>query len=155
MTSASERRIRPGHENTTPRTSDDFARCWKESAERQALLQDIEQYNQAHPLGGHDHAQFHQARKLEKSKNLRQKSPYTLSYWGQVKLCMWREVQRLKNDPSVPLVMLFVNFIEALIIASIFYNLPMNTASFFGRGGLLFMMVRSASSRHIDLATYD
>jgi hypothetical protein len=68
---------------------------------------------------------------------------------------MWREVQRLKNDPSVPLVMLFVNFIEALIIASIFYNLPMNTASFFGRGGLLFMMVRSASSRHIDLATYD
>jgi ATP-binding cassette subfamily G (WHITE) protein 2 (PDR) len=141
MTSASERRIRPGHENTTPRTSDDFARCWKESPERQALLQDIEQYSQAHPLGGHDHEHFHQARKLEKSKNLRQKSPYTLSYWGQVKLCMWREVQRLKNDPSVPLTMVFINFIEALIIASIFYNLPMNTASFFGRGGLLFMMV--------------
>lgn len=37
--------------------------------------------------------------------------------------------------------MLFVNFVEALIIASIFVNLPGNTSSFFKRGGLLFMMV--------------
>jgi ATP-binding cassette subfamily G (WHITE) protein 2 (PDR) len=141
MTSPSERRIKPGHENTTPRTSDDFARCWKDSPERQQLLQDIEQYQQAHPLSGADHEQFTKARDLEKSRSQRQKSPYTLSYWAQVKLCMWREVQRLKNDPTVPLTMLTINFIEALVIASIFYNLPGTTASFFGRGGILFMMV--------------
>ncbi|KAJ4352737.1 Multidrug resistance protein [Ascochyta clinopodiicola] len=84
MTSPSERRIKPGFENATPRTSDEFARCWKDSVERQSLLRDIE---------------------------------------------------------DVPLVMITINFFEALIIASIFYNLPSNTASFFMRGGVLFMMV--------------
>jgi len=54
---------------------------------------------------------------------------------------MWRELQRLKSDPSVPIVMIIVNFFEALIIASIFYNLPESTSSFFVRGGVLFMMV--------------
>jgi ATP-binding cassette subfamily G (WHITE) protein 2 (PDR) len=144
MTSPSERRIRVGYEKTIPRTSDDFARCWKESPERRSLLHDIEQYDQAHPLRGKDLEQFGLARTLEKSHKQRQKSPYTLSYWGQIKLCMWREVQRIKNDPSVPLTMVTINFLEALIIASIFYNLPASTSSFFSRGGVLFMIVRSA-----------
>lgn len=141
MTSTTERRIRTDFKGATPRTSADFARCWNESAERRQLLADIEAYNEAHPIGGNDHQNFAQSRLLDKSKKQRQKSPYTLSYWRQIKLCMWREVQRIKNDPSVPLVMLMVNFFEGLIIASIFYNLPISTASFFKRGGVLFMMV--------------
>jgi ATP-binding cassette subfamily G (WHITE) protein 2 (PDR) len=149
MTSPSERRITAGYDNTTPRTSEDFARCWKESHERQKLLQDIKQYNQAHPLGGQDLEQFSHARTLEKSHKQRQKSPYTLSYWGQIKLCMWREMQRLKNDPSVPLTMIGINLLEALIIASIFYNLPGSTASFFSRGGVLFMMVSSSNHQKL------
>jgi hypothetical protein len=141
MTSPSERRIKPGHENTTPRTSDDFARCWKESAELQTLLRNIEEYKQNHPLKGLSHEQFATSRTLEKSRKQRIKSPYTLSYWGQIRICMWRELQRLRGDPSVPITMIIVNFFEALIIASIFYNLPGNTSSFFMRGGVLFMMV--------------
>jgi ATP-binding cassette subfamily G (WHITE) protein 2 (PDR) len=141
MTSASERRIRKGFENTTPRTSDDFARCWKESPERQRLLKEIEEYNNTYPLKGEQHERFALSRTMEKSKKQRQKSPYTLSYWRQIRLCMWRDVQRLKNDPSVLLTMLIVNFFEALIISSIFYNLPQSTASFFKRGGVLFMVV--------------
>ncbi|KAH7096021.1 ABC-2 type transporter-domain-containing protein [Paraphoma chrysanthemicola] len=141
MTSPSERRIKAGYEGKTPRTSEDFARCWKDSPERQQLLVDIERYSQDHPLKGQDHQKFALARKQEKSTKQRQRSPYTLSYWRQIRLCMWREVQRLKNDPSVTVVMLTVNFFEALIIASIFYNLPAATSSFFKRGGLLFMMV--------------
>lgn len=141
MTSPSERRIKPGYENKTPRTSDDFARCWEQSADRQSLLRDIEEYKQSHPLGGRGHYQFATSRKLEKSTKQRNNSPYTLSYWKQIRLCMWREFQRLKGDPSVPIVMIIVNFFEALIIASIFYNLPDSTSSFFMRGGVLFMMV--------------
>jgi ATP-binding cassette subfamily G (WHITE) protein 2 (PDR) len=141
MTSASERRIRKGFENTTPRTSDDFARCWKESPERQQLLRTIEDYNQEYPLGGEYRERFALSRSLEKSSKQRQKSPYTLSYLGQMRLCMWRDCQRLKGDPSVPLTMLTINFLEALIVASIFYNLPQTTASFFHRGAVLFMVV--------------
>src|SRR5690242_4603829 len=141
MTSPSERRTRPGYETSTPRTSDDFARCWKESTERQELLRNIEEYKQNHPLKGPGHEQFSTSRNLEKSRTQRTRSPFTLSYWSQIRLCMWRELQRLKGDPSVPITMLVVNFSEALIIASIFYNLPGNTSSFFMRGAVLFMMV--------------
>jgi len=140
MTSASERRIRPGCENTTPRTYDDFARCWKESVERKRLLRAIDDYHQAHPLKGETYKQFILSRRLEKSKKQRQKSPFTLSYLAQTRLCMWRDFQKLKGDPSIPLTMLTVNFFEALIIASIFFNLPQNTDSFFRRGGMLFMV---------------
>lgn len=141
MTSPSERRIKAGYENTTPRTSDDFARCWKESPEKQKLLQEIEKYDQNHPLSGGNLEKFAEARTLEKSRRQRQKSPYTLSYWGQVRLCMWRDIRKIKNDPSEPLAMLTINFFEALIISSVYYNLKETTESFFMRGGVLFMMV--------------
>jgi len=61
---------------------------------------------------------------------------------------MWREVTKLKNDPSVPIAMLTLNFFEALIVASIFYNLRETTDSFFMRGGVLFMMVSDWRSYH-------
>ena len=141
MTSPSERRITVGYESSTPQTSDDFARCWKESSERQLLLRAIEDYDHTYPLKGEHHERFILSRTMEKSKKQRERSPYTLSYWGQISLCMWRDVHRLKNDPSVPLAMLIVNFFEALIISSIFYNLPGSTDSFFKRGGVLFMIV--------------
>ncbi|CAA9956881.1 Opaque-specific ABC transporter CDR3 [Pyrenophora teres f. maculata] len=141
MTSAAERRIRPGYENTTPRTSDDFARCWKESTEREQLLRAIDDYHQAYPLKGETYKQFTLSRNLEKSKNQRQKSPFTLSYLAQTRLCMWRDIQRLKGDPSIPLTMLVLNFFEALIVASVFFNLPGNTDSFFRRGSVLFIVI--------------
>lgn len=141
MTSPNERRIRPGFEQTTPRTPDDFARCWKESPERKKLLTEIAQYNHEHPLMGPAHQQFARSRELEKSRRQRKSSPYTLSYWRQIHLCMWRELQRLKNDPAVPISMLTLNFFEGLIIASIFFNLNSTTASFYSRGAVIFMIV--------------
>ncbi|KAI9375567.1 ABC-2 type transporter-domain-containing protein [Aspergillus egyptiacus] len=141
MSSPSERIIRPGYENLVPRTAEDFAKRWKDSPERHHLLRQIDQYMDEHPFHSSDLDQFSASRDSEKSKLQRHKSPYTLSYWGQIRLCMWRELRRLLNDPSVTLAMLIGNFFEALIIASIFYNLPGTTASFFSRGALLFMMV--------------
>lgn len=147
MTSPSERIVKPGFENRVPRTSDDFARCWKQSEGRKRLLAQIDEYTRDHPLGGSGHSKFAEARKLEKSKAQRERSPYTLSYWGQVKLCMWRDVQRLKADPSVPISMLLINLVEALIIASIFFNLANDTSAFFSRGAVLFMMVSTFLDR--------
>jgi hypothetical protein len=141
MTSPSERIVKPGFENRVPRTSDDFAQCWQQSEERRLLLTEIDAYLQAHPPNSTSHSDFALARKMEKSKAQRERSPYTLSYWGQIKLCIWRDVQRLKADPSIPLSMLVINFVEALIIASIFFNLAGDTASFFSRGAVLFMLV--------------
>lgn len=141
MTSPVERVVRPGSENQVPRTADDFARVWKESPERQELMREIEDYNGKHRFEGENYEQFALSRKTEKSNKQREKSPYTLSYVSQIKLCMWRDWQRVKNDPSVNFATLFGNFFQALIISSVFYNLPKDTSSFFKRGAVIFMLI--------------
>ncbi|KAL3457147.1 ABC-2 type transporter-domain-containing protein [Aspergillus heterothallicus] len=154
MSSPVERVIAPGFENLVPRTSDDFAKRWRESPERQALLAQISQYNEEHPFHASDLDRFSSSRQAEKSTKQRHNSPYTLSYWGQIRTCLWRDFKRLKNDPSVTLAMLILNFFEALIIASVFYNLPQDTSSFFKRGALLFMMVLlNAFSSMLEILT--
>ncbi|KAI9375051.1 ABC multidrug transporter [Aspergillus egyptiacus] len=154
MSSPVERVVQPGYEHRVPRTSEEFAKRWQESPERQALLRQIDQYIDERPFHGEDLTYFASARQAEKSKKQRRKSPYTLSYWGQIRICLWRDLQRLKNDPSVTLAMLIGNFFEALIISSIFYNLAGDTSSFFYRGALLFMLVLlSAFSSMLEIIT--
>ena len=64
-----------------------------------------------------------------------------LSYTQQVQLCLWRGFKRLKGDPSYTIGQLIGNFMMALIVGSLFYNLDEDTNSFFVRGSLLFFAV--------------
>ena len=141
MTSPQERIVREGFENQVPRTPEEFAVRWKNSPERAQLLKDIEIYNQENPLHGEQAQKFLDSRRAQQAKNTRRKSPYTLSYTQQIELCLWRGFQRLKGDPSLTFTQLFGNIIMALIIGSVFYNMPQNTGSFFQRGAVLFFAV--------------
>ncbi|KIX03156.1 uncharacterized protein Z518_06707 [Rhinocladiella mackenziei CBS 650.93] len=141
MTSPDERIVREGFENKVPRTPDEFAQAWKDSPERAQLLQDIEAFDQNHPLGGPDLERFKESRRLQQAKRQRVSSPYTLSYGQQVGLCLWRGFRRLMADPSLTFTQLFGNSIMALIIGSIFYNLDTTTNSFYSRGALLFFAI--------------
>ncbi len=138
MTSPIERVVRPGFEGKVPRTPDDFAQAWKNSAEYRALQRDIEAYKQEHPINGRDAEVFMDSRRAQQAKVQRLASPYTLSFWQQIKLCLWRAWQRLKGDPGVTVGQLVGNFFMSLIIGSVFYNLQQDTSSFYQRGALLF-----------------
>lgn len=59
----------------------------------------------------------------------------------QVKLCVARGFQRLHGDMSIMLSGMIGNAILALIIGSIFYNLPNDSGSFYSRGVLLFFAI--------------
>ena len=59
----------------------------------------------------------------------------------QVSLCIERGFQRLRNDMSLTLSGMIGNFVMALIIGSVFYNLPADTGSFYYRGALLFFAI--------------
>ncbi len=59
----------------------------------------------------------------------------------QVRLCISRGFQRLRGDMTLFFTALFGNFIMALIIGSIFYNLDNTSSSFYSRGALLFFAV--------------
>jgi ATP-binding cassette subfamily G (WHITE) protein 2 (PDR) len=141
MTSPVERVIRKGWESRTPQTADDFARVWKQSETRRQLLGHVDRYVQAHPFDGEDHHHFALSRKMDQSNMQRQRSPFNLSYFSQIKLTLWRNWVLLKGDPSLPLTMLVCNTAEALVIGSIFYNLPEDTTSLFKRGMLLFWVI--------------
>ena len=56
-------------------------------------------------------------------------------------LCVERGFQRLQGDASLTLTQLIGNSILAFIIASVFYDLPDGTQSFYGRGALLFFAI--------------
>lgn len=141
MTSPQERVVREGWENRVPRTPDEFAQRWKESEERKRLMIEIDEYDQKYSIGGEYLQRFQESRKAQQAKHQRAGSPYTLSYSQQVQLCLWRGFKRLKADPSLTFTQLFGNFIMALIIGSVFFNLQPDTASFYQRGALLFFAV--------------
>jgi len=128
MTSAQERVVRSGWENRVPRTPDDFAAAWKSSFERKQLMEDITAYEQKYPFEGEHYDKFVESRKVQKAKHQRLKSPYTLSYIQQVRLCLWRGSRRLAGDPSLTFTQLFGNFAMALILGSVFYNLQLTTS---------------------------
>lgn len=138
MTSPQERVVRPGFEGKAPRTPDEFAAAWKNSSEYKSLRAEIEEYKQSHPINGPDAEAFRASKKAQQARSQRLKSPFTLSYAQQIQLCLWRGWRRLMGDPSLTLGALIGNFIMALIIASVFYDLQPNTASFYQRGALLF-----------------
>ncbi|KAJ7128069.1 ABC-2 type transporter-domain-containing protein [Mycena filopes] len=141
LTNPAERIVADGWEARVPRTPDEFAKVWRESAEYQTLLKDIDAYNAQYPLGGEALTAFRTSRKLQQSKSISSKSPYTISVRRQIALCMERGFQRLQGDLTTFYTTVFGNFIMTLIISSVFYNLPLNTSSFYSRGALLFYAV--------------
>lgn len=141
MTSSEERVVNPEHANFVPRTSDDFAEAWKNSAQRRMLLQEISDYERSYPFDGEQAAIFTQSRRADQSKHQRIKSPYTLSYLRQIKLCFWRGFTLLKADPSITIFQLIANFCQFLIASSIFYNLPQDTNSLYKRGAIIFVAI--------------
>lgn len=154
MTSPSERIIRPGFERRAPRTSDDFANAWKQSEQRRIVLQEIDNFDEKYPFHGKHAEEYAQSRRQEQSKHSRRKSPYTMSYAQQIQLCLWRGFILLKGDPTVTIVQLVMNFVQFLIISSIFYNLPQNTDSLFRRGVLvLFAILLSAFASVLEILT--
>jgi ATP-binding cassette subfamily G (WHITE) protein 2 (PDR) len=141
LTNPAERQVRPDFEGRVPQTADEFATRWKESPERKALLADIEANQAEYPLGGERLKEFSTSRGAQKAKGTRIRSPYTLSYPMQIRLCLWRGFVRLRSDMTITFSTIFGNVVMALIISSVFFNLQPNTDSFFQRGALLFFAI--------------
>ncbi|KAH8656551.1 BcATRO, ABC transporter [Tricladium varicosporioides] len=141
MTSADERVVQPGWENRVPRTAEDFATMWANSQDRKKLLHQIELYDKKYTIGGEHLEKFTKSRRAQQSKRQSIKSPYTLDYQQQVKLCLWRGFESLKADPTLTLTQLFGNLLMAIVIGSVFLNLKSSTVDFFSRGSLLFFAV--------------
>lgn len=141
LTNPKTRATREGFEHQVPRTSEEFAQVWKNSPERALLLRHLEQYGSKFPLNGKALDDFRSAQRSQKAATQRSRSPFVISFPDQVALCITRGFQRLCGDLVGPTSGIVGNFIMSLILGSIFYNMPEDTSSFFGRGALLFFTV--------------
>ncbi|KAI4235961.1 MAG: hypothetical protein LQ349_002836 [Xanthoria aureola] len=154
LTNPQERIVREGFQDRVPRTPDEFAEVWKKSEARQLLMAEIEAFDQEFPVGGQQLELFRKSRQAQQAKRQRVKSPYTISYPMQISLCTRRGFQRLRGDASLALTGILGNSVMALIIGSVFYNLPADTLSFYSRGVLLFFAILlNAFSSYLEILT--
>lgn len=123
LSSPLERKPAAGFQGRVPSSAQEFATAWRSSPEYAKLQAEIEEYNQTYPLGGERYEQFKTYRRSAQSKHMRHTSPYTLSYWGQVRLTFKRSWMRFKAEPALAITQIVFNIILALIVGSLYYNL--------------------------------
>ena len=139
ITNPLERIIRGEFEGQIPHTADDFVAKWKSSLPQQKLVAEIESYQQRHPPKPRslDSASW----RLGIFSAFSASSPYRTSFIEDIHLCTVRGFQRLVQDLTPPISAIAGNTIISIILGSMFYNLPEDTSSFFGRGVLLFFTI--------------
>lgn len=142
VTDPVERRFRPGFENKAPRTAEEFEKVFRGSPSYAKLLADVEDYEQhLHRTDFDDAKRFEGAVQESKSKTVRKKSPYTVSFIRQVWACTEREFWLLFGDLTTLWTKLFIIVSNGLIVGSIFYGQPLSTEGAFTRGGALFFSI--------------
>jgi ATP-binding cassette subfamily G (WHITE) protein 2 (PDR) len=140
LTNPAEREPLPGYENKVPRTPQEFEAYWRNSPEYAALIKDIDNYFvECEKLNTKQ--LYHDAHVARQSNHIRPGSPYTVSFYMQVRYGVGRNFLRMKGDPSIPIFSVFGQLVMGLILSSVFYNLPQTTSSFYYRGAAMFFAV--------------
>ncbi|RYO78851.1 hypothetical protein DL762_008475 [Monosporascus cannonballus] len=172
VTDPNERRFRPGFEHRAPKTPEEFEKAFRNSSHYQRLLADVEDYKRHLQQTDYENAKnFEGAVQESKSKHVRKKSPYTISFPRQVWACTKREFWLLFGDTTTLWTKVFIIVSNGLIVGSLFYGQPLSTSGAFTRGGAVFFSIvflgwlqlselmkavsgRGVVARHKDYAFY-
>lgn len=172
VTDATERQFLPGHENTAPKTSEELECAFRDSAMHQRNLNEIRQYEEELKRNDYTEAkEFEGAVRESKSKTVRKKSPYTVSFVRQVMACTQREFWLTWGDKTTLYTKFFIIISNGLIVGSLFYGQALDTSGAFSRGGSGFFSIlflgwlqlselmkavsgRDVVKRHEDYALY-
>lgn len=144
VTSPAERIINPEYIKKgipVPQTPKEMYDYWLSSPEYKQLLQEIDDR-----LAHNDESVrnvIKEAHVAKQSKRARPGSPYTVSYGLQVRYLLKRNLWRMRNNPGVPLFMIFGNSGMAFILGSMFYKVMKQggTNSFYFRGAAMFFAI--------------
>ena len=141
ITNPKERRARPGLEKSVPRTPEEFEKYWQNSRQCCQCLFEVTRAEKHGPEGEAALEEFQAFHNLVQAKHTRSTSPYRINFPGQIKICMIRAFQRLRNQPAAAISKLVAQVVQALIVGSIFYGTPQSTDAFFARGSNIFTVV--------------
>jgi len=133
VTDEHERQVKEGWEDRIPRTGAAFGEAFANSEQASSNFADIEEFEKETKRQAE---QRHEARtKATKKKN------FTISFPEQVIACTKRQFLVMIGDPQSLVGKWGGIFFQALIIGSLFYNLPDNAQGVFPRGGVIFFML--------------
>ncbi|KAI5807966.1 putative ABC transporter [Peziza echinospora] len=125
--------IRPGWETRVPRTAEEFERCFRESEIYRENFKVVEEFGKGCTNGADNTHPAGSPRDKKATKN------YTLSFGGQVWACTKRQFLVMRGDRMSLYGKWGGILFQALIVGSLFYDLPSTTVGVFPRGGVLFL----------------
>ncbi|KAJ1658885.1 ATP-binding cassette transporter snq2, partial [Dispira simplex] len=141
ITMKHEARIAPGMEDVVPRTPEAFEASYRQSTTFEYIQQEMEAAKEETKVERPDEA-FRQTVETSRmgaaSSKFRRKSPYQTTYWFQIGTTLRREVDLLLGSMGQLIFRYAYNAVMAVIVGSLFYQLPPNTTGAFTRGGALF-----------------
>ncbi|OTA55242.1 hypothetical protein K449DRAFT_176834 [Hypoxylon sp. EC38] len=140
LTNPVERIIREGYEDRAPRTPFEFADMWKQSPQAKRLIEEIGVFDSANPPHTSKGDQTCQTKKPTTIKGMLdlRSATYLIPIRQQILICIQRGFLRLRNNYVPTVSTVFANGILAIVVGSVFYNLPNTTDSMDQRAVLIF-----------------
>ncbi|KAH3949707.1 hypothetical protein HBI56_022370 [Parastagonospora nodorum] len=133
VTDDHERNIKEGYEDRIPRTGAQFGQAFAESEQAGNNMAEVDEFQK-------ETQKQAQERRQARTKATKKKN-YTLSFPAQVMACTRRQALVMIGDPQSLIGKWGGILFQALIVGSLFYNLPPTAAGAFPRGGVIFFML--------------
>ena len=130
VTDEHEREIKPGWEDRIPRSAEQFEAAYRSSEIFQHNIADIAACEQETEVQTKERAGRESKKTVKKN--------YTLPFHKQVTACTHRQFLVMFGDQQALIGKWGGILFQALIVGSLFYNLPSTSAGVFPRGGVLF-----------------
>ena len=125
--------MRDGYEHRIPRSAEQFEAAYKQSDVYQRNLKEIENFERE--------AEQQRKDRLAVQAESTQQRNYTLPFHKQVLACTHRQFLIMWGDKLTLGGKWGGILFQALIVGSLFVNLPKSSAGVFPRGGVLFFML--------------
>ncbi|MBW0485131.1 hypothetical protein O181_024846 [Austropuccinia psidii MF-1] len=139
-TDENERQFQDGIDiSQIPKTPQEMEQAYLNSSMHQQMEEERLNYKNYIDQERRFQKDFMEAVKDDQAKGVSHKSPYTVSIFSQLKALVLRDIQLTLQD-RVTLTVDFVNAIlTAIVLGTVFLNLPTTSAGIFTRGGASFV----------------
>ncbi|PFH48337.1 hypothetical protein AMATHDRAFT_65762 [Amanita thiersii Skay4041] len=124
-----------------PHTAEDFEAYYRDSEIRKLNLEDLESYKRDFVHQPKRAVAYRESASAEHAQHTRNRSPYMISVPMQIRIVMKRRAQILRGNWSSQALQSATFIIQAIIIGTVFVNLPEATSGYFSRGGVIFFAV--------------
>lgn len=135
-TDPNERQFAPGRsEKNVPSTPESLEHTFVRSDYGQQNYQEVTEYKAHMEHEKTDQEAFRAAVLADKKKGVSKTSPYTLSYWAQVRVLTKRSFLLRLQDKFQLYTSFGLSISLAFVIGGAYYNLPLSSSGAFTRGG--------------------